>query len=45
VLWKLVDVVVILVAFGALLLLGPGVIGFSKWKNRLFRRAPDENSG
>ena len=44
-LWNLVDVLAIAGAVGLLLLLGPGVIGFSKWKNRLFRRAPDENAG
>lgn len=37
-LWKLVDVLVILAAVGLLLLLGPGVIGMSKWKKRLTGR-------
>jgi hypothetical protein len=38
VLWKLLDVVVILAAIGALLLLGPTVIGASKWKRRIMGR-------
>ena len=40
-LWKLVDVVVIIAALGALVLLGPGVIGYSKWKERFSRRAEE----
>jgi hypothetical protein len=38
VLWKLVDVLVILAAVGILLMLGPGVIGASKWKKRIMGR-------
>ena len=34
-LWKLVDVLVILGAIGLLVMLGPSVIGASKWKKRL----------
>lgn len=37
-LWKLVDVLVILAAVGVLLMLGPGVIGMSKWKKRIMGR-------
>jgi hypothetical protein len=38
VLWKLVDVLVIIAAIGILLMLGPGVIGMSKWKKRIMGR-------
>jgi hypothetical protein len=38
VLWKLVDALVIIAAVGLLLLLGPGVIGASKWKKRIMGR-------
>jgi hypothetical protein len=40
-LWKLVDVVVIIAAVGVLLMLGPSVIGVSKWKKRLLGRRHD----
>ena len=38
VLWKLVDVLVILAAVGLLLMLGPSVIGASRWKKRILGR-------
>ena len=40
-LWKLVDVVLILAAIGLLVMLGPGVIGASRWKKRLLGRRDD----
>ena len=43
-LWKLVDVLVILGAVGVLLLLGPGVIGASKWKKRIMGRRDSSGS-
>jgi len=44
VLWKLVDVLVIIAAIGILLMLGPGVIGMSKWKNRIMSRRDSSGS-
>jgi hypothetical protein len=35
VLWKLVDVVAILLAIGLVLMLGPDVVSLKRWKNRL----------
>ena len=43
-LWKLVDVLVILAAVGVLLLLGPGVIGAAKWKKRIMGRRDSSGS-
>jgi hypothetical protein len=40
-LWKLVDVLAILAAVGMLLLLGPDVIGLSKWKKRFAGRVKE----
>lgn len=40
-LWKVVDVLVIVLALGALLAFGPSVIGLSKWKDRFTRRAEE----
>jgi hypothetical protein len=37
VLWKLVDVLAILLAVGLIVLLGPDVIALKRWKKRLTR--------
>ena len=36
-LWKLVDVLAIIAAFGLLILVGPDVIGMKRWRQRLTR--------
>jgi hypothetical protein len=43
VLWKLVDVLAILLAVGLIVLLGPDVISLKRWKQRLTRSLKEDS--
>jgi hypothetical protein len=43
-LWKAVDVLAVVLALGLLVVFGPEVIGFKKWRRRLFGHHEDHHS-